>query len=63
MFRLLKKYTKDATILIVAQRIGTIMNADKIIGVAVSGNVEKKTSQFKIHYSNKGVHIVPFYHD
>ena len=27
----LKKYTKDATILIVAQRIGTIMNADKII--------------------------------
>ena len=27
----LKKSTKDATILIVAQRIGTIMNADKII--------------------------------
>lgn len=27
----LKKYTKDATIMIVAQRIGTIMNADKII--------------------------------
>lgn len=27
----LKKYTKYATILIVAQRIGTIMNADKII--------------------------------
>ena len=27
----LKKYTKDATILIVAQRIGTIMNADKIL--------------------------------
>jgi ATP-binding cassette subfamily B protein len=27
----LKKYTKDATILIVAQRIGTILNADKII--------------------------------
>lgn len=27
----LKKYTKDATILIVAQRIGTIMSADKII--------------------------------
>ncbi|MBO6145871.1 MAG: ABC transporter ATP-binding protein [Bacilli bacterium] len=27
----LKKYTKDATILIVAQRIGTIMNADKIV--------------------------------
>ena len=40
-----------------------LVNADKIIGVAVSGNVEKKTSQFKIHYSNKGVHIVPFYHD
>ena len=27
----LKKYTKDATSLIVAQRVGTIMNADKII--------------------------------
>ena len=27
----LKKYTKDATCIIVAQRIGTIMNADKII--------------------------------
>lgn len=27
----LKKHTKDATILIVAQRIGTIMNTDKII--------------------------------
>ena len=27
----LKKYTKDATNLIVAQRLGTIMNADKII--------------------------------
>ena len=27
----LKKYTKNATILIVAQRIGTIMNADKIL--------------------------------
>ncbi len=29
--RELKKYTKDATSLIVAQRIGTIMNADKIV--------------------------------
>lgn len=29
--RELKKYTKEATNLIVAQRIGTIMNADKII--------------------------------
>ena len=27
----LKEYTKDATCLIVAQRIGTIMNADRII--------------------------------
>ena len=27
----LKKYTKDATCMIVAQRIGTIINADKII--------------------------------
>lgn len=30
----LKKYTKDATTLIVAQRIGTIMNADKILVLA-----------------------------
>lgn len=29
--RELKKYTKDATVLIVAQRISTIMNADKIV--------------------------------
>ena len=34
----LKKYTQDATNLIVAQRIGTIMNADKII-VLDSGKV------------------------
>ncbi len=27
----MKQYTKDATTLIVAQRIGTIKNADKII--------------------------------
>ena len=26
-----KKYTKDATVMIVAQRIGTIINADKIV--------------------------------
>ena len=31
LIRELKKHTKDATNLIVAQRIGTIMNADKII--------------------------------
>ena len=35
--RELKKYTKDTTSLIVAQRIGTIMNADKII-VLDNGN-------------------------
>ena len=34
----LKKYTKDATTLIVAQRIGTIMNADKIL-VLDDGNL------------------------
>lgn len=34
----LKKYTKDATSVIVAQRIGTIMNADKIV-VLDSGKV------------------------
>ena len=33
----LKKYTKDATTLIVAQRIGTIMNSDKIL-VLENGN-------------------------
>lgn len=33
----LKKYTKSATVLIVAQRIGTILNADKIV-VLESGN-------------------------
>ncbi len=42
----LKKYTKDATSLIVAQRIGTIMNADKIIvldeGVAVGIGTHKE---------------------
>ena len=29
--KMLKEYTNGATILIVAQRIGTIMNADKIV--------------------------------
>lgn len=42
----LKKYTKDATSLIVAQRIGTIMNADKIIvldnGVSVGVGTHKE---------------------
>ena len=42
----LKKYTKDATSLIVAQRIGTIMNADKIIvlndGIAVGMGTHKE---------------------
>ena len=41
----LKEYTKDATSLIVAQRIGTIMNADKIIvledGVSVGMGTHK----------------------
>ena len=42
----LKKYTKDATSLIVAQRIGTIMNADQIIvldnGVVVGKGTHKE---------------------
>lgn len=42
----LKKYTKDATSLIVAQRIGTIMNADKIIvldnGKAIANGTHKE---------------------
>ena len=42
----LKKYTGDATNIIVAQRIGTIMNADKIIvldeGVVVGQGTHKE---------------------
>ena len=42
----LKKYTKNATCLIVAQRIGTIMNADKIIvldeGICVGEGTHKE---------------------
>ena len=42
----LKKYTKDATSLIVAQRIGTIMNADKIVvldkGICVGVGTHKE---------------------
>ncbi len=42
----LKKYTKDATSLIVAQRIGTIMNADKILvldnGICVGQGTHKE---------------------
>ena len=51
----LKKYTKDATCLIVAQRIGTIMNADKIIvldngtcvGIGTHKELLKKCSVYK----------------
>ena len=51
----LKKYTKDATVLIVAQRIGTIMNADKIIvldngkcvGIGTHEYLLKKCSVYK----------------
>lgn len=53
--RELKKYTKDATSLIVAQRIGTIMNADKIIvldngkcvGMGTHKELLKKCSVYK----------------
>lgn len=41
----LKKYTKDATTLIVAQRIGTIMNADKIIVLSEGKCVGQGTHQ------------------
>ena len=56
----LKKYTKDATCLIVAQRIGTIINADKIIvldhgncvGIGTHKELLKKCSIYKeIAYS------------
>lgn len=51
----LKKYTKDATSLIVAQRIGTIMNADKIIvldkgkcvGIGTHKDLLKKCDVYK----------------
>ncbi|MCI5702556.1 MAG: ABC transporter ATP-binding protein/permease [Erysipelotrichaceae bacterium] len=51
----LKKSTKDATILIVAQRIGTIMNADKIlvldngkcVGMGTHKELLKKCSVYK----------------
>ena len=45
----LKEYTKDATSIIVAQRIGTIMNADKIIvldqGLMVGQGTHKELLQ------------------
>lgn len=56
----LKKYTKDATSLIVAQRIGTIINADKIIvldkgecvGIGTHKELLKKCEVYKeIAYS------------
>ena len=51
----LKKYTKDATIMIVAQRIGTIMNADKIVvldkgecvGIGTHRELLKKCTVYK----------------
>lgn len=51
----LKKYTKDATCLIVAQRIGTIMNADKIlvldngecVGIGTHKELLKKCKVYK----------------
>ena len=51
----LKKYTKEATSMIVAQRIGTIMNADKIIvldkgecvGIGTHKELLKKCSIYK----------------
>ena len=57
----LKKYTKDATSLIVAQRIGTIMNADKIIvldngesvGVGTHEELLKKNGLYKSLYSSQ----------
>ena len=36
----LKKYTKDATILIVAQRSGTIEDADKIVVLKIENETQ-----------------------
>ena len=41
----IKKYTKDATCMIVAQRIGTIMNADKIIVIENGEIIEQGTHE------------------
>ena len=51
----LKKYTKDATTFIVAQRIGTIKNADKIlvleegkcVGIGTHEELLKKCKEYK----------------
>ena len=51
----LKKYTKDATVMIVAQRIGTILNADKIVvldngkcvGIGTHNELMKKCKVYK----------------
>ena len=51
----LKEYTKDATIMIVAQRIGTILNADKIVvldngkcvGIGTHKELMKKCKVYK----------------
>ena len=51
----LKKYTKDATVMIVAQRIGTILNADKIVvldngrcvGIGTHKELMKKCKVYK----------------
>ena len=51
----LRKYTKNATCMIVAQRIGTIMNADKIVvldkgkcvGIGTHQELLKKCSVYK----------------
>ena len=51
----LRKYTKDATVMIVAQRIGTILNADKIVvldngkcvGIGTHKELMKKCKVYK----------------
>ena len=53
--RELREYTKDATVMIVAQRIGTILNADKIVvldngkcvGVGTHNELMKKCKVYK----------------
>ena len=49
----LKEYTKDATSLIVAQRIGTIMNADKIIVLEQGEIVEQGNHQTLLQKDGK----------
>lgn len=63
---LIKKYSSTGYIRLINDKwdnIETILNNDEIIGKAVNNITGKEvdTTVFKIHYGNKGAHIVPDY--